>query len=1037
MLFQPRGRTRKAQLLATSAAAVLLMSAPTLAQEAEEEEEEELEEVVITGSRIVRKDLTTAAPLAIIDSLTFEESGEVDIVELLRESPALNSSLTATQSALTGAPNGVGQLNLRGLGTARTLVLVNGRRHVSGVAGTASVDTQTIPVALIDRVETITGAGSSVYGSDAVSGVVNFILKEDFEGIDYRGQFGVSDRGDAETYFGSVAMGSNFGDDRGNAVVAFEYSRSESVLETERPYAGTGFFTAIPNTAFFDGQPLPSTNFGSRSDDAINIFVRNATLPISSAFGNISVQPAPGFGSFSAVNSFEFFQNNPSFTIPGIPVAQVVDENGVLRPFDFGIPADSFNAAGGDGIPVRSPFSVLTPDIERININANAKYAINDFITAFIETKFAFTSSFDNGAVNGFNDDIPIALDNPFIPAALRAQLDQAIADGFDPAITISRDTLDLTAQPGLLSDRYTARVVGGFKGDFDNGISYELTFNYGRTEVNNTSLNTRLEDRFFAGIDAVTDPDTGAIVCRSDLDPDAEPPVSPFPFTPTGFRTFLPGDGQCQPINIFGPNAISQAGADFAFVDTGNTIELEQRVINGFVSGDSSALFELPGGPVGWAAGFEYREEESEFTVDPLDAAGVTFNTATNTPAGEEGQFSVTEFFAEVYLPIVRDLPFAKAFDLEASARIADYSTAGSIEAFGFGANWTIIDDVRIVGAYNRSVRAPNVTELFSPLQPATLGLNADPCNEANLLEGTEFREANCLALVGPNFNASNFASAFRNGVAGGNIDLGPETSDTFSIGIVLQPSFVPGLNIRVDYYNIEIQDAIATINGATLAEQCVDAPTLDNAFCDAIDRNPTTGVIDFFRTGTQNVAALETEGVDFAIDYNWDVSETLGLDGDWGTISQTIAGTHFLERRDFPFQNAPDQPDNLQGEFVFPDWIANYTFRWNIDDFAFTWRVNYQSSQFSPGVDSEAVDNLQAQIDAGDQPAGTLLFDPLRTGDAWQHDITVGYRVNDNLSVRAGVNNLLDRNPFIGTLTRPFSPIGRNFFFSVSGRF
>lgn len=1037
MMFKPSKITRRAQLLASCAAAGMMLAGAAAGQDASDEDEKEIEEVVVTGSRIVRKDLTSAAPLTIVSSLEFQESGEVDIVELLRENPALNSSLTATQSALTGAPNGVGQLNLRGLGTDRTLVLVNGRRHVSGVAGTASVDTQSIPVALIDRVETVTGAGSSVYGSDAVSGVVNFILKEDFEGIDYRGQFGITDRGDGQTYFGSLTMGSNFDGDRGNAVLSIEYSKSEAILEADRPYAGAGFDTAIPNTAFFSGQALPSTNFNNRSDSAINIFVPNVTLPISSAFGVISVQPAPSFGSFSAVAFYEFFQNNPSFTIPGIPVAQVVDETGTLRPFEFGIPADAFNASGGDGIAVRSPFSVLTPDIEKISVNANSRYEITDNITAFLETKFVFTASLDNGAVNGFNDDIPIALDNPFIPTALRAQLDQAIAAGFTPDITISRDTLDLTTQPGLQSDRYTFRAVGGFKGDFDNGISYEMSFNYGRTEVANTSLNTRLEDRFFAGIDAVVDPDTGAIVCRSDLDPTAIPPVSPFPSTPEGFRTFLPGDGQCVPINIFGPNAISQEAADFAFVDTNNTAELEQKVIMAFVTGDSSNWFELPAGPIGWAAGFEYREEDSEFTVDPLDSAGVTFNTSNNPPQSEFGGFSVTEFFAEVAVPLLADLPLIQSLDLDASVRVADYSTAGAVEAYGATLKWQIIDDVLLRGAYNRSVRGPNVTELFSPLQPATLSLNADPCNEANLLEGSEFRVDNCLALVGPNFNASNFASAFRPGIAGGNPNLVPETSDTFSIGVTLRPSFAPGLNITVDYYSIEISDAIATIGGATLAEQCVDAPTLDNAFCDAIDRNPETGVIDFFRTGAQNVAALKTEGLDIAADYSWDIAEAFGLDNDYGIASHSFGALYLISREDFPFQNSPDQPDNLKGEITFPEFIANYTFRWDYAEYGFTWRVNYQSSQYSPGVDSEAVDNLLQSIADGDTPEGTLLFDPLKTGDAFQHDVTVSYNYSENIQLRAGVNNLLDRNPFVGTLTRPFSPVGRNFFFAVSGRF
>jgi len=227
------GKARRSRFMAGTAALALFatgVGVTGVSAQDSSTDEEEVEEVVVTGSRIVRRDLTAPSPVTIVTSEAIIESGDIDITNVLREIPALNASLTASQSALTGAPNGVGQLNLRNLGTNRTLVLVNGRRHVAGVSGTASVDTSTIPVGLIETVETTLGTGGAVYGADAVSGVVNFILRDDFEGLEYRGQFNISDNGDAENYFGSITAGANFDDDRGNAVVAVEYKLRLPVL---------------------------------------------------------------------------------------------------------------------------------------------------------------------------------------------------------------------------------------------------------------------------------------------------------------------------------------------------------------------------------------------------------------------------------------------------------------------------------------------------------------------------------------------------------------------------------------------------------------------------------------------------------------------------------------------------------------------------------------------------------------------------------------------------------------------------------------
>lgn len=1018
--FTHKKTPTKIRLMASAATVVFAACMPVHGALAQDQDNANVvvEEVVVTGSRIRRTDLEAPSPVTVVSAVDLVESGETDISELLRNVPALNSTLTASQSALTAdSPNGVGQLDLRGLGVDRTLVLVNGRRHVSGVQGSAAVDVSTIPLALIESIETVTGAGATVYGSDAVSGVVNFNLKDDFEGVDYRGQFSISDNGDAENYFAALTLGSNFADDRGNAVISIEYARQESIVAQDRDFAFPGLASLIPNS------PEVAAAFGL-NPDADNVFVPNVTLPISSPFGTIALFGS-AFGATVGGPDFDGPNIGGVPTIGGVPIAQVIDETGTLRPFDFGVFSDGFNASGGDGIGTTFPTEVLIPDIERVVVNANTNYKVNSYVTAFLETKFAFTSTLDSDGVNGFNDDIPIAADNAFIPAALQAQIDDLTAQGFSPEIVISRDQIDDLVRPETESDRYTFRAVGGLRGELDNGWRWEASFNYGRTEVNETFINTRIEDRFFAGVDAVVDPDTGNIVCRSDLDPTAVPPVSPFPTAREGFLTFDPGDGQCAPINIFGLNQISAEGAAFAFIPVEDNEELEQRIIQVLIDGDSSSYFELPAGPVAFSAGFEYREEESEFSPSDFETAGLIFNSVTTAVSPVEGDFDVTEFYGEVAIPLVRDVFLVESLSLEGSARYSDYSTVGSVFTWAVGASWQVTDDIRFRGAFNRSVRAPNVFELFSPNQPIFLDADADPCNPQNINAGSEFRASNCAALgLSPDFNSTDFVSAFITGQGGGNPDLTEETSDTYTIGLVYTPSYVPGLNVTVDYYNIRIEDAIDQIDAVTLVENCVDAPSIENSFCPLIERDATFGFITGFTSGQTNIAALETEGVDFSADYSFDLESLVGSP-DYGNMSLQVSGLYLINNDDFPFQDFPDQIDTNLGELNFPEWIVNFVARWQRENYGLTYTMRFEDSQLLDTVENEEI-------------AGNPLFaDPLTTGSGFVHDISAFYNVNENLTLRVSVNNIGDREPFLSSLIRPIGPIGRTFVFNVSGNF
>lgn len=449
---------------------------------------------------------------------------------------------------------------------------------------------------------------------------------------------------------------------------------------------------------------------------------------------------------------------------------------------------------------------------------------------------------------------------------------------------------------------------------------------------------NTRLDDRYFYAIDAIaltsgnlaafnannrtvsairngqsiqinpSNAQAGDIICRSELDGTA-PGISHFPRPPrnpdgTGRAiSFTPRTGVCAPINIFGPDSINGAGADFAFVDIVNSTILTQQQLLGSLAGDTAEFFELPGGPIGFAVGFEYRKDTSLFRPDSLqNSPGITAGVISSgspvrpspDPRFEDPSITVTEGFGEIRLPVLADMKFVDLLEVNGAIRYSDYNTIGKTLAWNVGGRYKPLPELTLRGTYSVAVRAPNLAELFGPVRAATIGLLADPCAAAKVNSGSSFRVDNCLEFVPAGFNPANFASAFRPGITGGNPNLQEEEATTFTAGFVWQPTgFLSGLSVIADYYDIEITDAVGSLTGLQVAAACVDLPTTDNQFCDAITRNPTTGVIDFFTAGNVNLGSLAVRGIDFAVTYGFDVP----FGPDLGTIDLSLTGTHFLE--------------------------------------------------------------------------------------------------------------------------------------------
>jgi len=1028
-------KTLKDILLGSTLLSVALTGG-AMAQDAENDEDEAqpADQIVVTGSRIAADNtLSAPSPVVALGAEDLQTSGEIDIGVLLREAPQLQGSLPASFSAFNGTPLGASLLNLRNLGSVRTLVIEDGRRHVSAIEGSSSVDVNTISTSLLGRVEVLTGGASAVYGADAVSGVVNFIMRDgsSFDGLEVRAQAGVSGEGDAEDFFVSLANGYESADGRGSLMFAVEYSGTEPIFAGDRDFAGTGAQSIVANNAATQAALGVDPRFS-------NTWIPNQTLPISSGGGVISLTGSAFVDVFlsGGVPGCDFALGSQ-----GVPACQFYEATtGTLRPYNPGdIYIGPFQASGGDAVQTNPDNEILLPDSTRLLLQTVGEYEINEYVNFFVNAKYVATKTTESNQVNGFNDDIPISFDNPFIPVPLFNQIQQLQAEGVPVSLVMSRDNIDVAARSNPEADRKMLRIIAGFEGEIPGtDLNYEVFYNFGRTDADIESR-ARVEDRYFAAIDAVLDPATGEVVCRSDLDPTAVPPVSGFPAQNAnfGFLTFQPGDGQCVPVNLFGDNTITPEAAEFIFQPTISRNDIEQQNFVATISGDSSAVFSLPAGPISFALGYEWREESSSFTPDSLDASGLTFGTLDSNAgptSPSSGSYSVTEFFGEVRVPILENQPFAEMLELTGAYRYSDYDPYGETDTWTVGARWAPVSTLTFRTTYSEAVRVPNITEAFSPQFSASIGAADDPCNQNLINAGSQFREANCIALIGQSvadgtYDSTNFLSARVIGSRGGNPDLDPETAETFTVGAVWVPNgefngLFDGVTATVDYYDIQIDALISSLSGFAIASNCVDAPTINNQFCAAVDRDPTNGFITDFRSGFINLAAVEVSGIDWRLDYGFAAPAFLPLENP-GEINVSWQGTRFLEDDETRDVSAPDEITDVLGEFGNPEWIFNLNVDWTVADFRFGWSGRYEGDQLLPGVSNNDLANDPDFIDRTD------------TGSSLAHDITASWYAKEDFEIYGGVRNLLDDEPFFASLSRPVGPRGRFFFIGANKTF
>lgn len=1114
---------RSRSVISSSVAAAVASLAAAVPQHLAAQEEMLLEEVVVTGSRLQRDpNAVSSQPITSLSAEDIAISGEFSISDVVNDIPALFNSSTSENSidGNNGDADGTNILDLRGLGSARTLVLVDGRRHVAGSAGTQAVDVGSIPMKLIERVEVLTGGASAIYGADAVTGVVNFVLKDDFEGFDIDLQTGISGEGDANQSTIAAVWGKNFSNGRGNIAVAVDYRTDEGLQARERGengvLIGSGRDWVNPDLRFQQGDiggstpnfaqyfnydntgltdfglPIPdqetfiadyTAEFGmapNLTDAEQALFSRAAnapqravelgrTFPFTSGYGYIipgnpytfeGFDPAvdidlDGNGRGDCLDSFTGY--NSSFGAASFGVVGGcwnVNADGSYRPVRDGRVAGNFQGFGGDSfntIQQRQSY-IITPE-DKTTINLIGHYDINERMTAFGEVKYSWQENQNIEQPTSYWDLNFGAPDNPFLPDFIRP-----LAEEFG-GVAITIDPIGIG--PGKrITERNTYRIVGGLEGSFANGWTYEVSANYGRFEQSIERSNEIIVDRYLAAIDAVTDPATGQAACRSSVDPNAPLVTTPFdiPVVDPGYFSFTPGDGQCAPLNIWaGETGITQEAIDFVTRSTSLDTTIEQTVFSAYVAGDSEDWFSLPAGPIAFAAGAEYRKEESALEWDSYALGilpeGSPFGAGTNIRdvsdneqllfqaslgnANETGDYDATDFFVEFEAPLLEGVFLAESLVIDAAVRYSDYSTIGEAVTWKTGLSWAPVQDIRFRGTISEAVRAPNINELFAPTTGTTFR-PADPCDAAQIAAISEGDpglgaqiQANCVAdfnAIGlnpidadGNYSFADPLSAAFPGVTGGNQELQEETAETFTVGFVFQPRFVDGLTVSVDYWNIEITDAIASVTAQDIVDACYRGTSLNETFCGSFTRNSNAasaqfGGFNFLQQSLVNFAALESDGYDFSASYDF------GL-GEHG-FGVTVAGTYVNDLNRFSDPLDSSVVDRELGEVNRPELAGNIFLDWSWRDLSVQWQTQYQDEQLLAFVEWE-------QSPYSDTP---LYGDDVIQDEYWQHDIAVRYAFKDTMSVYGGVRNLTDEDPFITNFGYPASPRGRFFYLGLN---
>ena len=894
--------------------------------------------IIVTGTRVTRSGFNAPTPVTVLSAVELQARADVNMADAVNQLPQTANSVTQTSqpTAVSGGALGVNQISLRGLGPTRTLVLLDGKRIINSSITTAlaAPNINNIPNGLVSRIDIVTGGASAAYGSDALTGVVNFVLDNKFTGLKGELTGGTTTYGDNKQYFASLTGGLAFGpNSRGHIVVSGEIAFNDGIDGNPRSWAAQGGGIVVnPTRTATNGEPfyLVRTQIG----------VNNAT---------------------------------PGGVITGGPLrGTLFGAGGAVSTYNFGVVTANNAQLGGDWQISRldNGYDLVSEDRRHV-VYGRASYELAEAFNVYAEYQWA--RSRDTGTVNPFrrSANITIQRDNAFLPASVRAQMVTQNITSFVMGSTnadIGRGEVE--------NIRDLQRWAIGVEGKFHilgSNWTWDAYYQQSRNVVDSALYKTAINVATFnLAVDAVVGSSSGSIICRSTLT--------------------NPTNG-CVPYNVFG-TGVNQPGAIAALNGTSTRHDIiKQNVAALNFSGEP---FSTWAGPVSLAFGIEHRSEEASGTV-----TGVTF-LPTN------GRYDVTEGYVETVVPLARDTTWAKSLELNGAARFTDYSTSGRVTTWKFGATYAPSSDIRLRATRSRDIRAPNIGELFALGQIATGANIVDPFNNNAVYTSVEvLRRGNAL--------------------------LKPEVADTFGFGAVLTPSFLPGLQISVDYYKIKIKNAVKIPNEQVVVNLCFLDRT--SPVCAFIERagGVATSAITRISTPPANVLLQDAEGIDAELAYRLPIANS------GGALTLRAYGNYVISLKN------QDITGVSQGAGVVGNFGGIINSGPSAPKFRSTVRLGYESDRWNASVSwryvgPNVIDNSFTECAAACPTNNVRTIERNRVASNSLFDLALSYKPFERkeTAVYVAVDNVFDQAPpfvpgqvdiayFTGQYTIGYDRIGR----------
>jgi outer membrane receptor protein involved in Fe transport len=928
-------------------------------------------DIIVTGTRIARPELESAMPIVVFRMQDAKNYGRDTAYDVLLLNPAIGPGLGDSNSQGQEYDTGVANINLRNMGNNRSLVLVDGQRWVSGGARTSAVDLNTIPAAMIDRFEVVTGGAAAIYGADAVTGAVNIIMKKNITGLQISATDGISGQGDANQSNVSVATGVQFGGGRGHFVIGGDYTYTAPLRWADRYDRRQTYYANPANTGPNDGIPD-------------NILAHD--------YGSFYRAPVPSF--YVGDQWYQYRQ-------------------GAITPVHYDVLVTPGETGTGDGGPVVTGFEnhLLRNSSQKASLYSHLGYELTPAITW--NATFSYAHSFtravpewpevrtDGRPTNwwgGTTGEIA-TLTNPYLPDAIRAFM---VAHGLT-ALPLDRSYFNLP-QAYEIHHRDTITLGTDIGGALAPKLTWSAFVRYGQATDRIVTTNMIGKNEWLSARDTIADPVSGAIECA-----DAAARAS-----------------GCQPLNFFSTVPYSQALLNYTEKSRSewnrNTLLNAGGTLNGSIAS-------LPYGDLSIAAGFEWRRETLHTRDDP-DAAKL--NDIIISPGADyalhpalDASRSTAELYGEVVLPVLNGLPFARRLEIEGAYRLSHYSDNPATGTWKLGGIWSPVTGLTLRGVYSRSIRVPNFGELYAPVGQATYGHISDPCQAGNILQNVN-RLGNCAAimpglslpLADPNLNAPVVYS-------GGNPGLKPETSNSFTLGAVIQPGSLPGFDLTLDYWDIKIDNIITSLSYTTILKSCVDsAGGPDQAYCQLVHRN-ADGTVNYIQAQYANLAGEHARGVDFGANYRRRVGQ--------GLVRVSLAGTYLIEQTTIAQVGTPG---------------IDYAGQWNYPRFRATLMTSFDIGKVSFGVNTRFISrSLYSATAASDE---TYEFSHVPA--YLYNDLTLQFRPTERYALTFGVKNVSNVGifaPLQDTAPGPhgsggdstgaayYDPVGRYFFGKVDARF